>query len=804
MLISLNWLKQYIDLDEKLTIKDLENALTMIGQEVEKIEIQGENLKKVLTSKIVKLEKHPDSDHLTICQVDNGNEILQVICGASNHKEGDIVAMAQIGAKLEEDFIIKKGKIRGVESNGMLCSEKELKVGDDDSRIIIFPKDTPLGIPLNEYYNLNDVIFELEITPNRPDCLSHIGIARELSAHYNKELKKPLIDVIENEKYNIEIDIKNETSNRYLARVIKNVKVEKSPKWLKDRLESVGIRSINNLVDISNYVMLETNQPSHIFDLNKLKENKIVIDYAKNEDKIITLDEKERNLTEKDIVVKNENKVIAIAGIMGSLDTEVDEDTKDILIEVAHFNNIDVRKSSRYHNLSSESSYRFERRVDIENMINVIERITDLIVDISGGIVCNINDNYAKKTDKLKTEFSLNRMDRFIGYKINKDKVIEIFRNLEIEVEDKGEILYLTAPSHRDDLINQFDYFEEVIRMIKFDNIPNILPKMNINIERSIDKTKNITNLKIKMTELGLREVINYSFIPKNSLDKIYFKQENTIELKNPITEDFVIMRPTLMYSLLKNAKDNYNRSINDIRLFEISKRFEMENLENKNDNFVYIGNKKVLEKETLAIILSGNEDKNLWNPKPTEYTFFDLKGIVEALFSKIGFDRYQLKRSTNISYHPGISADIFVGKELIGTFGKIHPNILENFDIEEMNIIYAEIYIDKIEKYINNKFKYSSPSKYQSVSRDLALVVKEDILVGDMIKSIEKVDKLIQNVELFDIYTGIGIEKGNKSVAINVILRDDNKTLEENEINIVMEKIKNKLFKEFNAILRG
>ena len=330
MLISLNWLKDYINLDENIDIKELENALTMIGQEVENIELQGENLKNILTSKILELKMHPDSDHLTVCQVDNGSFVSQVVCGASNHKEGDIVAMAQIGAKLGEDFVIKKGKIRGVESNGMLCSETELGVGNDNSGIIIFPKDTKLGIPLNEYYDLNDTVFELEITPNRPDCLSHIGIARELSAYYNKELKLPKINNHKVSEEFIDINIKDNLSKRYMARVIKNVKVGPSPKWLVSKLASMGIRSINNLVDISNFVMIETNQPNHIFDFDKFKSNKIIVDKARNDEKFITLDSKERVLSEEDIVVRNDGEVIALAGVMGGENTEVSDLTTNI------------------------------------------------------------------------------------------------------------------------------------------------------------------------------------------------------------------------------------------------------------------------------------------------------------------------------------------------------------------------------------------------------------------------------------------------------------------------------------------
>lgn len=803
MLISLNWLKDYINLDENIDIKELENALTMIGQEVENIELQGENLKNILTSKILELKMHPDSDHLTVCQVDNGSFVSQVVCGASNHKEGDIVAMAQVGAKLSEDFVIKKGKIRGIESNGMLCSETELGVGNDNSGIIIFPKDTKLGIPLNEYYNLNDIIFELEITPNRPDCLSHIGIARELSAYYNTELKMPKINNHKVSEELIDINIKDNLSKRYMARVIKNVKVGPSPKWLVTRLASMGIRSINNLVDISNFIMIETNQPNHIFDFDKLKSNKIIVDKARNDEKFTTLDSKERILSNDDIVIRNGEEVIALAGVMGGENTEVSENTNNILIELAHFDNISVRRTSRRHSLISESSYRFERAVDTENFDYVMNRLTDLIVEIAGGEVCDINDVYPVKKEKNICQLSLDRMNRFIGKVIPKEKVIEIFNKLEIKVVDKGDTLELTAPSFRGDLINQFDYFEEVIRMYGFDNIENKMPKITLSENRLNDTTKYTTDIKVLVSNLGLREVINYSFIPANSFEKLNMNidSENIITLKNPIVEEFSVLRPTLMYSLLKNVKDNLNRGQEDIRFFEVSKRFVLS--DDKIEKSVYINEKRVSERETLGIVLSGSLTKNLWAPKPESYDFFDMKGIVEAMFDKLNFKSYQLRRSVNSSYHPGRSVDLFVGKELIGTFGEIHPDVLENMEIDRNRVIYAEIYLDLLLKYINKSVKYKGLSKYQSVPRDIAVVVKEEVLVGDMIKSIQKVDKLIEKVELFDIYRGIGVKPGFKSVAISIVMRDDNKTLEEKDINSVMDKIVGKLKKEFDAELR-
>ena len=798
MLISLNWLKKYVDL-EGIETSEMENALTMIGQEVEKIEIKGENLDKVITAQILEKEMHPDSDHLTVCKVDTGTEVLQVICGAPNHKAGDKVALAQIGARLTPEFIIKKGKIRGLESNGMLCSEEELGIGHDASGIIILPEDTPLGVPMKEYLGLNDIVFELEITPNRPDCLSHIGIAREVAALYNKELKYPKTEInketVEKTVDNISVEIKNnDLSKRYVARIIKNVQVKESPKWLKKRVESVGIRSINNIVDVSNYILMETNQPNHIFDLDKLEGTKITVDVAKNDEIFVTLDEQERKLNNEDIVIKDEKKVVALAGVMGGFNSQITENTKNILLEVAHFNPQKIRKTSRRLALISDSSYRFERGVDRENAINVINRIANVIQEVAGGeILQGVVDNYPEVPAKQVAELNFERLNRFVGKEIAREEVIRILQKLEVTVEDKGENLILTAPSFRQDLENEQDYYEEIIRMYGFDNIENKLPKVEINETPTIDTTKLIDRVKLIAASTGLQEVINYSFIPKDGVDKVKFtnvEKENLIDVLKPITEDFVTLRPTLLYSLIKNAKDNINRNVENIRFFEVSRTFEK-------------AEELAKEEVKLGIILAGNNDKTLWNPKPEAYDFYDLKGIVEEIFSKLRFKNYQIKRSTQTQLHPGRSVDVFVGKEFIGSFGEIHPDVLENFDLGRKAVLVGEFNIDLIKKYIGKTVKYEGMVKFPAVPRDIALVMDEAVLVGDVLKVIEKVDNKIEKVELFDIYRGLGVLTGKKSVAISIKLRDKNKTLEEKEINDIVEKILKKVEKQFGAELR-
>ena len=798
MLISLNWLKQYIDLDG-IEINEMENALTMIGQEVEKIDIVGGNLDKVVVAHLEEVKKHPNADSLTLCKVNNGKEILQIVCGATNHKTGDKVALAQVGARLKEDFTIKKGKIRGEESNGMLCSEDELGIGSDKDGIIILPEDAPVGVPFKDYLGINDTVFELEITPNRPDCLSHIGIARELSAYYGKELKYPETEIkseIE-EKTSDNVNVSIEDSNlsrRYVTRILKNVTVKESPKWLKERIEAVGLRSINNIVDVSNFILMEMNHPNHVFDLDKIEGNEIKVKSAVKGDKLVTLDEQERELEDGDIVICDSKKILALGGVMGGLDSEVTDNTKNILLEVAQFNPQNVRKTSRRLTLSSDSSYRFERGIDVEDSIKVINRLANLIQEVAGGEILNgYVDVYPVPHENKVAELNFERLNRFVGKVIPREKVIEILRNLEIDVKDNGEMLTLTAPSYRGDLELEQDYFEEVIRMYGFDNIENILPRVDINKNSTLDTTKLTDRVKTICASVGLKEVINYSFIPKDALQKLKFtgvSEDKLIDISNPITEDFVTMRPTLLYSLIKNAKDNMNRNVSNIRFFEVSRTFEKA---------------EELAKEDIkvGIILAGENDKTLWNPKPVHYDFYDLKGIVEEIFSKLKFQSFSIKRSVQTEFHPGRSADVFVGKEYIGSFGEIHPDVLENFGLNKKTVLVAEFNIELIKKYINKPFVYQGIVKYPAVPRDLALVMNENILVGDVLKTIEKIDKKVEKVELFDIYQGIGVEPGKKSVAISILLRDDSKTLEEKEINDIIDKILAKMKKDYMAELR-
>lgn len=796
MLISLNWLKQYVDINE--SIEELEEALTMIGQEVEAIDVKGKYLDHVYVGQVVEYGQHPDSDKLSLLKVDVAQEeLLQIICGAPNHKLGDKVAVATIGACLPRDFKIKKAKVRGVESCGMLCSEKELGLGEDHEGIIILPEDAPVGTLLKDYLEINDVVFELEITPNRPDCLSHIGIAREVAAYYKRKVKYPktVLNVVnESTSDVIAIDIlAKEKCKRYTAKIIRNIKVKESPKWLKDRLKSIGLKPINNIVDATNFVMMEYNHPLHAFDLNKISGNKIIVREANAGEKIVTLDGVERTLEAGELVIADGGKAIAIAGVMGGQNSSIDNGTTDILLEVAHFNPQIIRKTSKRLGLSSDSSYRFERGVDLEDAEVVINRIASVIQEISGGEILHNNaEKYHAKYQKREITLNLEKLNKFIGKTLTLETVGGILASLQIElISNYNGNLIVTPPSYRDDLTRPADLYEEVIRMYGFANIEAKMPIESIRAGQVFPETEIVDRYKRRLVGVGLQEVINYSFIPKDALAKVKMSAE-TIDVMNPITEEMTTMRATLIYSLLTNVRDNFNRSLFDLNLFEVGRAYTK-----KEDS------KLANEKVKVAIAIAGKKDKELWNVKPEAYDFYDLKAYVEAFLESIGIKKYQVHRSENTSFHPGRSVDVKVGRDLLGTYGEIHPDVAENLDIKKFRVYVAEFDAETLEKYSSEKVKYEGVVKYPAVERDLAIVLNKDVLVGAMLDDIKKLTNIIEKVELFDVYEGDRIEADKKSAAINIMMRSKVGTLNEEDVNKTIESILQTIKKKYNGEIR-
>lgn len=796
MLISLNWLKQYVDIKED--IKELENTLTMIGQEVEAIEEQGKELAKVVIGQITEYGKHPEAEKLTLLKVNIGEEEeLQIVCGAPNHKLGDKVVVATIGAVLPGDFKIKKSKIRGVESQGMLCSEVELGLGNDGDGIIILPEDAPLGVEYRVYKKLNDVIFELEITPNRPDCLSYIGIAREIAAYYGRKIKCPefeskkIIESINTGHIDVRIEDK-ERCKRFSGKVIKNIKVQESPEWLKNRLISMGLKPINNVVDATNYILFECNQPLHAYDLTKINDRKIIVRKSLNGEKIVTLDGVERELNKGELIIADAEKPLGIAGIMGGESSKVTEETTEIFLECAYFTPENIRKTSKELGLSSDSSYRFERGLDIENTAEVLERAAGLISQLTGGEVLEgCIDKYIEKYEKIEIPLNIEKLRKFMGKNIEIDVVGKILTNLGINIKTlNSTTIIATPPSYRGDLIRTADLYEEIIRMYGFDNIENKMPEENIRPGVKDSMTVVVDEAKKILAKLGLQEVINYSFISKDAI-KMLGITEPTLEITNPISDDMAVMRPTLIYSLLSNVRDNLNRNQNGLRLFEISRVFTP-----KEDG---------LANETLraSIALAGKNFKTLWDPKPEAMDFYTLKGFVEKFLEYMGVTRYQLDRSKDNNFHPGRSADIRIGKVKIGTFGEIHPELAENMDIKRERTYVAELDLTTLLNYRAKKVKYERIVKYPEVTRDLAVVLDRDVLVGKMLEDIKKSSTLIESVAIFDVYQGEKIEADKKSVAISIVLRKKDGTLEESDINITVDKILKLIAKNYNGEIR-
>ncbi|RUA07238.1 MAG: phenylalanine--tRNA ligase subunit beta [Fusobacteria bacterium] len=792
MLISLEWLKEYVDINED--VMELENALTMIGQEVEAIEEQGKHLDNVVVGEIVEYGKHPDAEKLSLLKVNVGEETpLQIICGAPNHKLGDKVIVAKIGAILPGNFKIKKAKVRGVESHGMLCSEVELGIGTEGDGIVILPKDAPVGEEIRTYLGLNDIIFELEITPNRPDCLSHIGIAREVAAYYDRKVKYPVANVKTiTGPAGINVDIIDEARcKRYTTRILKNVKVGESPEWLKRRLKAIGLRPINNVVDVTNYIMFEYNQPMHAFDNEKLEGSKIIVREATKGEKITTLDGEERELNNGELVIADEKKAVAIAGIMGGANTEVDENTTEILLEVAYFTPENIRKTSKNLGVSSDSSYRFERGIDVDNTLVVLERASSLIQSITGcDVVREYTDLYIEPYEPREVFLDMEKLNRFVGKEIDIDEVGTILKNLNMQIKNLGQNkLSVTPPSYRNDITRSADLYEEIIRMYGFENIEDKMPVENIKAG-TIDEEFRVTDISKKhLRDMGLQEVINYSFIPRGILEKLKVEAE-TIDIKNPINEDMVTLRPTLMYGLLTNIRDNFNRNINDLKIFEVSRTFtKAEVLANE---IVKVG-----------IALAGREERDLWEAKPEAYDFYDLKGYVENYLTAMGMNRYQLRRTENKSYHPGRAVDIFVGRDYIGSFGEIHPDVAESMGITRERVYLAELELAKIVKYGKSKVKYEKIVKYPAVNRDLAILMDRETLVGDMLGDIKKSSNLIETVNLFDIYTGEKVEANKKSVALSIVLRKKTGTLEEEEVTATIDKILGLIKKKYKGEIR-
>jgi phenylalanyl-tRNA synthetase beta chain len=798
MRVSLNWLKNYIDISNYSPI-DLKNILTNSGLEVEAIEEIGKSLEGFVVGEVVSKEKHPNADKLSVCKVNDGKEIYQVICGAPNVEAGQKIVFAPLGVIIPgTGEKLKKAKIRGVESFGMICSEMELGLGDDHTGIVVLDNNAPIGMPINEYLGLNDYVLEIGITPNRPDALSHVGIARELSALTKKKFVFPKIDFDEVEdrieKY-LKVEIENEIDcPRYCARMVRNVKVKESPQWLKNYLTNVGIRPINNIVDVSNFVMLELGQPLHTFDARLIEGGKIIVKNADENEKFVTLDGKERILDSSMLMICDAVKKIAIAGVMGGANSEISENTKDVIIESAYFNPKSIRRTSKKLGLSTESSYRFERGVDYKNTLVAANRAAQLIAELAGGeIIGGYIDENPVKFDDVEVELRVSRTNKILGIELTRDEIVDILQRLNIQVQkSNGDILICTIPSFRPDLTREIDLIEEVARIYGYDKIPG---DSRINFEISIEKIQPRFEDKIReiLTGYGLYEVMNNTLL---SEDEAHFDNLKSVKILNPISQELSHLRTSLIPGLLKTVSLNHRFSEFDLQLYEIGRVM----IAKKED---VVGVDDYVELEKLGICLTGKLiDKN-WKENAIVSDIFYLKGIVEALLEKLSLDNINFTSyyaSENAFY--SIEIKVFIGKTYIGSLYKMTEDYLKKFDIEKPVYI-AEFDLGLLKTLPKSSIVFKKLSNYPKVERDISFFVDNDIAYEKIEKVIwSAADRLLVNVYLFDLYFDPK-KSDKKSLAIRLEFQSYEKTLTAEEVEARVNKITSSLEKELNIQLR-
>lgn len=794
MKLPLKWLKDYTDID--VTPKEYAEALTMSGSKVEEIITLGDDINKVVVGRIVSIEKHPDSDHLQICQVDVGNETIQIVTGAQNVKANDLVPVALDGSLLPGGKKIKKGKLRGVESCGMMCSIGELNVSKDEfpnaieDGIFILEGDYKPGTDIKEVLGLNDTVIDFEITSNRPDCFSIIGLARESAATFDKKFSIPEVkvrelgDTIEG-KASVKIEAPDLCS-RYTARIVTDVKIEPSPAWMRERLKACGVRPINNIVDITNYVMLEMGQPMHAFDLEYLKGRQIVVRRAADGEKMKTLDEQDRVLDSSMLVISDAERAVAVAGVMGGANSEITNETKVILFESATFDGISVRRTAKKLGMRTEASSRYEKGLDPENALAAVNRAAQLVEQLGAGKVCKgVIDCYPVKNEKKKIPFSPERINAFLGTDISREKMESILTKLEIEINSDGTV---TAPTFRPDLECDADIAEEIARFYGYNNIKATLLEGKATTIGGRNWSQKIDQI-IRQTMLacGLSEIYTYSFTSPKVFDMMNVPENSelrkTVTISNPLGEDFSIMRTTTIPDMLEVLANNYNKRVDEARLFEMSKVFIPKSLPMTEQPY---------EKPVLTLGMYGNLD------------FYDMTGVVEELMSVLGIKNYELEPlRDDPTFHPGRTAKLIINGRQCGVIGEIHPDVAQNFGAAQRNYI-AMIDIEPLKENASLETEYKPLPKFPAVSRDIAILVDDNVMVKEIERIIsQRSGKILEQIKLFDVYKGKQLPDGKKSVAYSITFRASDRTLTDEEVAKTMESITKALSEKLGAQLR-
>jgi phenylalanyl-tRNA synthetase beta chain len=808
--VSHSWLKNYLDFE--LAPEDVRDRLTMLGLEVEEVERPGDKYRGFVVGEVVEVRGHPNADRLYVCKVNTGGEILQIVCGAPNVSEGQKVPVALVGAVVPRNqhdpegkpFTLTRAKIRGVESFGMICSEFELGIGDDREGIMVLEPNARVGQSLSEYFGLDDIIYDISITPNRPDCLSHIGIARELGISLGRKIKKPRVSFTESEKRiddHAQVEIVDKVNcPRYSARVVLGVKVGPSPEWLQRMLKSVGLNPINNIVDVTNYVLYEMGHPLHAFDYDKLSGHKIVVRCAEDGERFETLDGKIRTLRGDTLMICDAEKPVAIAGVMGGKNTEITFETRNVLIESAYFNPISIRRTSKFLGLTTDASYRFERGADPEAVIPALNRAVQLIAEIAGGEILNgVIDVYPNPINPRIINLRFRRLNDILGIEISPDRVIEILRGLEFEIlNNDGEVINVRIPTFRPDIEREIDLIEEVARVYGYENIPD---KMDSVIHFSTEKIRVDFHelVRERLIGAGFKEVVTNSMQVEEKARM--FGGENFVRVINPISREMSALRTSLIPSALDVVKHNFSYGVRNLKFFEIGRVFR---ISAEDDPRKIVDN--YLEEEKLLILITGRAEPISYDIEEREFDIYDIKGEVENLFRNIFLDNYRFIYYSNNS---DVISDMSIGIEIdgkdAGRIMKVGDMILRKFDINA-NIFVAEIDFDVLCKSSRFEFRrYMSLPRFPAVYRDLAFVVDENVPVGDVEKTIrERAGRVLKSIRLFDIFRSEKIGKGKKNVAFSLELISEERTLTDREVDEIISDVVKYVEEKLGAKLRS
>lgn len=811
MQVSIKWLKDYIDFTE--TPEQLADKLTMAGIPVENVVDPGEGLEKVVTGRIEKLEPHQNSDHLQICTMNVGlAENIIIVTGAQNVAEGQVVPVAMVGAHLPNGMKISKGKLRGVASNGMLCSAQELKLDleklpeEQKTGIFILPSDTPVGIPAKDVLGLNDVVLEFELTANRADCFSVFGLVREIAAITGNKPHFPEIKVNEddntklNDIFSVEI-ADPDLCSRFSTRMLKNVKIGPSPEWMQQRLEGAGIRSINNVVDVTNFVMIELGHPMHAYDYDKITGKKLIARRAIEGEELHTLDDTSRKAKGEMLVIADSEKAAGLAGIMGGFETEITDTTTTVVLESADFYGPCIRRTARACGLSSEASGRFERGVDSETTIKALDRAAQLLQEMGACTVCEgIVDVYPNPKQANYVTFTPEQINNHLGTNIAKDVMLNIITSVGFDVtKDENDEITVKVPSWRNDVTCMADISEEIARLHGFDKIKSTLPNgVSMQGTQSAKQTF-IDKVKASLSSQGLYETISFALTNEETFNKLNIPQDSplrkAVPIMNPLSDEYPLVRTTLLSSIFDNLARNLARKNDDVALFEVGSVFFPKALPVTE-----------LPDEVVKIAgaITGRRNAQGWNQANDIVDFYDAKGIIEELLANLRVTRYTVEAGTHYAMHPGKTALFKKGRDVIATVGEVHPAVLSAYGITKPVYIF-ELDATTVMKYMAKDLKYKALPKYPATSRDLAMLVDVDVNAADIEKAMTKAaGQNLTQITLFDVYTGKQVEEGKKSLAFSLTFQSNDKTLTDAEIDPAIEKIVAKLQKDFNANLRG